>query len=185
MAHRVILAEHASIGHLNFCKAIDLLEMGEYSNMGTKNYITGFSTKDKNALKFKHFLHIKNRQCVLKIGKHTGITSRHYFDCNGGIFIGNYCQIAGFETAFLTHSIDLLNNRQDADSIKIGDYSFIGTRSTFIKGVEIPQYSIVSACTFVNKKFAKEKALYGGVPCKFLKNIDNYKFFERQNGFVI
>lgn len=184
LANRVVLGDYASIGHLNFCKSIDLLELGEYSNIGTKNYITGFSVENSKAIKYNHFSHLPNRQCVLKIGKHTGITSRHYFDCNGGIFIGDYCQIAGFETAFLTHSIDLINNRQDADSIRIGDYSFIGVRCTFVKGTEIPPYSIVSACSLVNKKFIEQKAMYGGVPCKIIKKVDDLKFFEREKGFV-
>lgn len=185
LARQVILKKQARIGHLNFCKGIDLLELGEYSNLGTKNYITGFSIYDKIVLNKNHFSHIENRQCVLKIGNHTGITSRHYFDCNGGIFIGNFCQIAGFESAFLTHSIDLKSNRQDADPIVIEDYSFIGTRCTFLKKSKIPSYSIVSACSLVNKQFQEGNCLYGGVPCKFIKKIDNYKFFHRTNGMVI
>lgn len=184
LARHVILGKYASIGHLNFCKDIDLLELGEYSNLGTKNYITGFSIYDKAVLKNNHFSHIEERQCVLKVGNHTGITSRHYFDCNGGIFIGDFCQIAGFESAFLTHSIDLKNNRQDADPIVIGDYSFIGTRCTFLKKSKIPARSIVSACSLVNKQYQEENSLYGGIPCKFIKTIDNYKFFYRTNGSV-
>lgn len=184
LARHVILKKHSSIGHLNFCKAIDLLELGEYSKIGTKNYITGFSVYDKTVLRNNHFFHVTNRQCVLKVGNHTGITSRHYFDCNGGIFIGNFCQIAGFESAFLTHSIDLKNNRQDADSIIIEDYSFIGTRCTFLKKSKIPSRSVVSACSLVNKQYQEENSLYGGIPCKFIKTLDNYKFFYRTNGSV-
>lgn len=181
LAHKVILKEYARIGHLTFCKQIDLLEMDDYSNLGTRNYITGFSTKNPD---FPHFRHLPNRKCVLKIGKHTGITSRHYFDCNGGIYIGDNCQIAGFETAFLTHSIDLKNNRQDAESIIVGNYSFIGTRCTLIKGATIPSYSVISACSLVNKKHTISNALYGGVPCRFIKSLENYKFFERREGKV-
>lgn len=66
-----------------------------------------FSVTHVKVRKYSHFSHIDNRQCILSIGKNTSITSRHYFDCNGGIYIGDYCTIAGFETAFMTHSIDL------------------------------------------------------------------------------
>lgn len=184
LAHKVVMRDHAHIGNLNFCKPIDSLYMGEYSNLGTRNFITGFSVADKIVQRRKHFAHIKDRQCVLKVGKHTGITSRHYFDCNGGIYIGDFCQIAGFETAFLTHSIDLKNNRQDADSIRVGDYSFIGTRCTFVKGAEVPAYSIVGACSLVNKKFTEERVMYAGVPCKYIKKLEDVKFFEREVGSV-
>lgn len=182
LANKVILKDYSSIGHLNICKKIDLLELGEYSNIGTRNFITGFSTQ---IIGFKHFTHISNRECVLRVGKHTGITSRHYFDCNGGIYIGDFCQIAGFESAFLTHSIDLKLNRQDTASIVINNYVFIGTRCTFLKGSSIPSRSLVSACSLINKKFTQEDSLYGGVPCKFIKNVKGYHFFNRKVGFVV
>jgi acetyltransferase-like isoleucine patch superfamily enzyme len=184
LAHKVVLGDDASIGHLNFCKPIDLLYLGQSSNIGTRNYITGFSIVDKRVLKYKYFAHIRERQCVLKIGKHTGVTSRHYFDCNGGIYIGDYCQVAGFETSFLTHSIDLINNRQDADCVRIGDYCFIGTRCTFLKGAEIPSYTVVGACSLVNKKYEEGMAMYAGVPCRFIKKVTGLDFFTRKVGFV-
>lgn len=181
LAHSVILHKHAFIGNFTFCKPIDLLEIGEYSHIGTRNFITGFATTIPD---FPHFTHIRNRQCVLKIGKHSGVTSRHYFDCNGGVYIGDYCEIAGFETAFLSHSIDLKNNRQDVESIVVGDYSFIGTRCTLVKGSAVPERSVIAACTLVNKKFTTKDALYGGIPCQFIKELNGYKYFERTEGKV-
>lgn len=184
-AKKIKMNDNSSIGHFTICKSIDRLEIGENSGIGNRNFITGFSISSPAVTEHGHFSHIPNRKCELIIGKHVGITSRHYFDCNGGIYIGDFCQIAGFETAFLTHSIDLKNNRQDAAPIHIGAYSFIGTRVTFIKGSAIPSYSIVGACTLVNKVFDREYSLYGGVPCKFIKETQECDFFKRENGFVI
>lgn len=185
LAKKCRMHRNSSIGHLTICKSIDRLEIGENSGIGTRNFITGFSTISSAVIKYGHFRHITNRKCELVIGNHVGITSRHYFDCNGGIYIGDYCQIAGFETAFLTHSIDLEKNRQDAAPIIIGPYSFVGTRVTLIKGAEIPAYSIVAACSMVNKKFTQEYSLYGGVPCRLIKVVKEYDFFKRNTGFVI
>lgn len=184
LAKKVHLHKNASIGHFNICKPIDNLSVGENSGIGNRNFITGFSVKNKIVLKHGHFAHIKDRKCELVVGEHVGITSRHYFDCNGGIYIGDYCQIAGFETAFLTHSIDLENNRQDARPIKIGKYTFVGTRVTFLRGSVIPPYSVVGACSMVNKQFPEPYSLYAGVPCKFIKLVNRYEFFNRETGFV-
>lgn len=184
LAKEVHLKEYATIGHLNFCKSIDKLELGPYSGIGNRNFITGFSVTDPIVTIHGHFNQRKDRKCELIIGEHVGITSRHYFDCNGGVHIGDFCQIAGFETAFLSHSIDLNSNRQDAETIKIGKYSFIGTRVTILKGSEIPSYSVIGACSMVNKKLETPYCLYGGVPCKFIKEIKDYKFFQRKEGFV-
>lgn len=184
LAKKLIMGKGSYIGHLTMCKPIDLLVLGENSSIGTRNYITGFSMTSPEVLKYGHFNHIPNRQCVFIIGKHTGITSRHYFDCNGGIYIGDYCEIAGFETAFLTHSIDLKNNRQDAAPINIGDYSFISTRVTVLKGAKVPPHSIIGACSLVNKPLEDTFSLYGGCPCKFIKKVESYDYFNRSEGFV-
>lgn len=184
LARKIKLGKNTRIGHFNICKPIDELIVGDYSLIGTKNYITGFSVVDASVIKHKHFAHIVNRQCVLHIGKHTAITSRHYFDCNGGIYIGDFSEVAGFENAFMTHSIDAKENRQDAQPITIGSYTFIGARCMFLKGTSIPSFCIVGACSLVNKVFDKEYTLYGGVPAKELKDIQGYKFFERNTGFV-
>mgnify|MGYP000131553782 FL=1 len=117
------------------------------------------------------------------IGKNTSITSRHYFDCNGGIYIGDYCTIAGFETAFMTHSIDLKNNRQDTSPIRIGNYAFVGARCTILKGAILPDYSVLGACSLLNKQY-NTPGLYAGNPAKYIKSLENYKYFEREYGFV-
>lgn len=183
LAKKVVLKKNVRIGHLNLIKRIDLLYMDENSKMGSRNWVTGFSVFHENVQKYSHFSHIKNRQCVLSIGKNTSITSRHYFDCNGGIYIGDYCTVAGFETSFMTHSIDLKNNRQDALPIKIGDYTFISARCTILKGAILPDYSVLGACALLNKQY-EIHGLYAGVPAKYIKQLENYKYFERKCGFV-
>lgn len=184
LARKVILKDNARIGHLNFVKSIDCLQLNENSKIGSRNWITGFSVKDKTVIKKSHFSHIEDRQCVLILGKQSSVTSRHYFDCNGGIYIGNYCTIAGFETAFLTHSIDLKNNRQDALPIIIGDYTFVGTRCTILKGSKLPSYSVLGACSLLNKQYENSYGLYAGIPARYIKSLEGYQYFSRKQGFV-
>ena len=184
-AHTVELKAYSRIGNFTFCKCIDKLILGENSNIGNFNYITGFSVNHPAVNKYGHFKSVSNRKCELIIGKHSGITSRHYFDCNGGIYIGDFVQIAGMNSLFLTHSIDLQHCYQDAKPIVIGDYCFIGTSCTILKGCIISKKITVAACSLVNKSLEISNSLYGGVPAKLLKKDTNYKFYNRKDGFVI
>lgn len=181
LAKKVYMGAHAKIGHFNLCKPIDRLEIGDSSSIGNLNKITGFSTSYPNLV---HFTHINNRKCELIIGKETGITSNHYFDCNGGIYIGDYVQIAGFSTAFMTHSIDIYECRQDAQPIHIGDYCFIGSRCLILKGVNIINRTVISAMSLINKDIEDDECLYGGVPAKKIKTIQGAKYFIRKRGFI-
>lgn len=184
LAAKVTMKSGARMGHFNVVKPIDEFYMGENSSMGKKNWITGFpvSSEEKNGK--GHFSHISNRQSKFVLGDESRITARHYFDCNGGIFIGRYVTVAGFESAFLTHSIDLKECRQDALPIYIGDYCFISTRCTIVKGSSLPDKSVLGACSLLNKRY-ETSGLYAGVNAKFIKTLSDYKYFERESGFVI
>lgn len=184
LANRLELGENAYIGHLNFCKAIDKLSLGANSSLGNLNFITGFSVTSPIVLQHGHFSHIPNRKCVLEIGEHVGVTSRHFFDCNGGIFIHNFVQIAGFGSCFMTHSIDPKECRQDAEPIIIGQRSFIGSQITILKGAEVPDCCIIGARSLLTKKMDRPYSLYAGVPAKYIKDVSDYQFFNRETGFV-
>lgn len=181
LAKRVHVGDYSTIGHLNFCKPIDEFYVGNNSNVGTKNYFTGFSAQDPQVI---HFRHIEDRQCVFKLGDESGVTSKHYFDCNGGIYIGNFCQIAGMESCFMTHSIDIERNIQDAGKIIVKDYVFVGARCTVLKNVIINSSIVVGACSLVNKSLSEKFTLYAGVPASRKKNIENSQFFYRKLGKV-
>lgn len=185
LAHKVILRDGAKIGHLNFCKHIDQIYMDENAKIGNANWISGFSANDKECLKKGHFTHIHERKCELRIGTQSSITNRHYIDCTGGIYIGDYVTIAGFQTAFLSHSIDLQNCRQDAAPIKIGSYAFVSTRCTILKGSILPAHSVLGACSLLNKSHEKEYTLYAGTPAKEIKHLEGCRYFNRKIGYVI
>lgn len=184
-AHKVTLKDGAKIGHFNFCKHIDQIYMDENAKLGNANWISGFSVNNQNILEKGHFAHIQDRKCELIIGKQSSLTSRHYIDCTGGVYIGDYVTIAGFQTAFLSHSIDLKNNRQDAAPIKIGSYTFVSTRCTILKGSILPAHSVLGACSLLNKSHEKEYTLYAGTPAKEVKHLEDYKYFKRAVGYVI
>lgn len=65
-------------------------------------YITGYSVLNKSV-----FQSVANRRCELILEESAGITSRHYIDCNGGVYIGAFTTVAGIKSQILTHSINI------------------------------------------------------------------------------
>lgn len=178
---QLIMAENSSIGHFNVAIHLDSIELKANSKIGRGNWITGFSTKKDS----KHFKHQKDRVSQLFLGENSAITKNHHLDCTNVISIGKFSTIAGYGSQFLTHSIDVYENRQSSESIFIGDYTFVSTNVVVLGGAFLPSFSILGAKAMLNKTFNEEWMLYGGVPAKPVKNIDKTaKYFTRTNGFV-
>lgn len=181
MCDELLMSNNTKIGHLTICKNIDRLVLKQNSSIGSLNFITGFNTKKTN-----FFSHNSSRKCELILGRHSAITSRHYLDCNGGIYVGCFSTIAGIKSTFLTHSIDLYDNRQDIKPIIIGDYCFLGTGVIVLGGAGLPDYSVLGAGAVLTNSFQQKYYLYGGVPAKPIKKLDreNVKYFSRLIGYV-
>lgn len=54
-------------------------------------------------------------------------------------------------------------------NIIIGKNCWITSRCTILKGVNLPNGTIVGACSLVNKKFEKENTLIAGTPARIIK----------------
>ena len=163
------------------CRGIDYLEMGEDSGIANFTYITGFSVKG-----CKHFQHVENRRCELILGRSAGITSRHFVDCNGGVYIGDFTTVAGIRSQILTHSIDIYHNRQDAKPVRIGKYCFVGTGCVLLPGSVLPDYSVLGAGSVLTKPQTQTGWVYAGSPAKPVKelNRNDVPYFRREKHFV-
>lgn len=179
---KLIMHRGAKIAHFNFFKPVDLVEIGEFSSIGSLNWITGFPYDSS----FQHFSNELDRRNQLIIGQHSHITSRHLIDCTNSVKIGDFSTIAGYRSQILTHSIDLEKSAQTTAPVKIGDYVFIGSQSILLKGTSIPNYAVIGAGSLVNKSFSEEFTLYAGVPARKIKIIpSNWRYFKRKEGMVI
>jgi acetyltransferase-like isoleucine patch superfamily enzyme len=179
---KLIMKKRSKIGHLNVAIHLDKIEMSEYSKIGRSNWITGFPTGTSSL----HFSHQTERKAELILGNYSSITKNHHIDCTNQIIIGKFTTIAGYYSQFLTHSIDIYENRQNSKPIRIGDYCFVGTNSVLLGGAILPSYSVLSAKALLNKAFVELYTLYGGVPAKPVKTISNEaKYFHRTQGLVI
>jgi acetyltransferase-like isoleucine patch superfamily enzyme len=177
----LILGADSRIGHFNVAIHLNKIELGPKATISRGNWITGFPVKSI----LPHFKHQINRKAELILGESSSITKYHHFDCTSHIHIGRFTTIAGYHSQFLTHSIDLNENRQDSNSILFGDYSFIGTNVVVLGGSILPSHSVLGAKSLLNKQFSEEWVLYGGVPAKKISEIPKTaKYFTRSEGHV-
>ncbi|WP_234736944.1 acyltransferase [Tellurirhabdus bombi] len=178
---KLIMAPGTRIDHFNVAIHLDKIEMQKEARIGRGNWITGFPTKS-NSL---HFKHQPNRQAKLWLGEFAAITKNHHLDCTNSIEIGRFATIAGYNSQFLTHSINVIENRQDSEPIFIGEYAFVGTNVVILGGAVLPPYSVLGAKSLLNKSHSTEWTLYGGVPAKAIQEIPrDAKYFNRLDGFV-
>lgn len=178
---RLIMEEGSSIGHLTVAKNLDLLHLHAHATIGRGNWITGFPLSDS-----RHFAQETDRRPELVLGAHSSITNRHLVDCTSSVRIGRFTTVAGFQSQFISHTIDLAENRQTSRPIRIGDYCFIGTNCVFLGGATLPDYCVLGAKSLLNKAYTQTYQLYGGVPARPLRELPGESaYFTRQQGFVV
>ncbi len=178
---KLIMEKDSKIGHLNVAIHLHLIHLKAGATINRSNWITGFSIKNSS----KHFQHQLNRNPQLILDEQSAITKQHHLDCTNSIYIGKYTTIAGYQSQFLTHSIDIEKGIQDSEPIKIGSYCFVGTNVVILGGAALPDYSVLGAKSLLNNKYLELYSFYGGVPAKFIKSLPkNSAYFLRNSGFV-
>ena len=178
---KLVMGSGASIGHFSVAVHLDLMEMGEQSSIGRKNWITGFTSFCDS----RHFAHQPGRKSELVLGEHSAITKNHHIDCTSPVRIGRFVTVGGYYSQILTHAVDLIESRQDSSPIEIGDYSFVGTNVVILGGAVLPAYSMLGAKSLLNKAYQEEYQLYAGMPARPLKEIPkSAKYFSRSEGFI-
>lgn len=176
----LVMEEESRIGALTVAKSLDYMFVGAYSIIGRGNWITGYP---KGGCPFKHQ---PEREPRFIIKEHSVVTHRHILICNASVEIGRFSSMGGFRSTILTHSIDTVNNRQNAEPIIIGDYCIVGTNCVLLPGSRLPDYSILGAMSLLNKAHTETYMAYGGVPAKPLKALPRDSgYFLRERGYVI
>ena len=177
---RLIMAEGSSIGTATVCKGVDLLHLKAHATIGRGNWITGFPLGP-----LPHFAHQPDRRPELILGEHSAITNRHLIDCTNLVTIGRFTTFAGFHSQIVSHSIDLDENRQSSEPVRIGDYCFVGTNSVLLGGSALPDYSVLGAKSLLNKAYQETHRLYAGVPARPVQELSpELAYFRRTSGFV-
>lgn len=168
------MGPHATIGHRNVIRAIDQLRLAEGASIATRNWIVGIP---------KHidvFPTSEDRVPSLILGKGAVVTDAHEIDCADRVELGDYASLAGFRCQVLTHNLNLVKDRFEANPVEIGDHSAVMSGCILQSGTSVPSRCIVSAGSVVTTKLTKELVLYRGNPAEVVRELPpNLAFFRR------
>ncbi|RAI45012.1 acyltransferase [Rhodoplanes roseus] len=179
-ARSVRLGPFSRIGHLTLVRNLDTLELGEHAIIGNLNKIAGVLPASSGP-----FADQPDRVAALVVDDHAAITNSHLIDCTDRVEIGSFATLAGWGTQILTHSIDFKTNRQRSGPVRIGRYSFVGTRCVVLKGAVLPERSVLAAGSVLASHEAESFTLYSGVPAISAKRLDPESlYFSRTVGPV-
>ena len=191
---RLIMEENTAIGHLTVAKNLDLVHLKAHATIGRGNWITGFPLGQRQSGRrlagassdSRHFSTETDRRPELVMSEHSAITNRHLLDCTNAITIGAFTTVAGFQSQFISHTINIKENRQTSRPISIGDYCFVGSNNVLLGGAALPNYCVLGAKSLLNKAYTQTHRLYGGVPARELSVLSpDCGYFNRRQGFVI
>lgn len=95
--------------------------------------------------------------------------------------LASECQL--FDTNFhYVRNVETGVVHRNAAPVYIGDYCWIGNRTTIMKGTKLPDYTIVAGNTLLNKDYTKQDCfapMIGGIPGKILSS-GNVRVFSLQ-----
>lgn len=130
----------------------------------------------------------------VKIGNNVHIQFGCSFFADGGVTIGEGCIFAHDVQIFTrNHNYDSedlemipYDHRYIEKAVVIGDYCWIGARSSIMPGVTIGKGVVVAACSVVTKD-VPDYAVVGGNPAKILKFRDKNifeKLLKENKGYI-
>lgn len=110
----------------------------------------------------------------ITFGKNVFVNSGCKFQDQGGITIGDNCLIGhNAVLATINHALNPRDKRKNSYApIKICDNVWLGANVTVLQGVTIGEWAVVAAGAVVTKDVAPY-TIVGGVPAKFIKEVDH------------
>lgn len=124
---------------------------------------------------------ISPENILVGIDAYPGIMGGNYIQGMGGIFIGDYTQIAP-NVAIISSNHDLFDSRKHINKpVKIGKYCWIGVGALIMPGVELGDFTIVGAGSVVTKSFKEGYSVIGGNTAKLIKLLDRKKCIPFEN----
>lgn len=101
-----------------------------------------------------------------------GLSKGCYIQGKGGVYIGDYTQIAP-QVVIVSANHDFYDNREHILSeVVIGKYCWLGAGAKIMPGVTLGDWTIVAAGAVVTKSFPDGYCVLGGVPAQKIKELD-------------
>lgn len=110
----------------------------------------------------------------ITVGENVFINACCHFQDHGGVTIGDGCQI-GHNVVFATLNHGLAPEERKATypaPILLGRNVWVGSNATILQGVTIGDNAVIAAGAVVTKDVAANTVV-GGVPARFIKNIND------------
>ena len=170
---RITAGENSLIRPFNIFRNIDL-EIGANTIIGSWNWISAATALST----------LESFRGSLRLGDHSSINSRHYFDCSGGVVIGRYSDVAGVRSTFITHFVDTKEAVQTCRSIQIGDYVSLSSNLKVAPGANVGDRSLVAMGSILTSHIFPENSFIAGMPGR-LKAETSGKWFNRKVGRII
>jgi acetyltransferase-like isoleucine patch superfamily enzyme len=109
------------------------------------------------------------------IDAYPGIMGGCYITGRGGLYIGDYTQIAP-NVVIVTANHDVYDSRKHIEApVKIGKYCWIGAGAKIMPGVELGDWTIIGSGAVVTKSFIDGYCVIAGVPATKIKELDKEK----------
>jgi len=126
---------------------------------------------------------------LVGVDAYPGIMKGCYIQGKGGIFIGDYTQIAP-NVIIVSSNHDVYDSRKQVpEPVVIGKYCWIGAGAKIMPGVVLGDWTIVGAGAVVTKSFPDGYAVIGGVPAKIIRLLERercipFKNRTEYNGYI-
>jgi acetyltransferase-like isoleucine patch superfamily enzyme len=169
----ISIGENTLLRPFNIIRNVDL-EIGSNAIIGSWNW---FSSAPALSV-------LESFRGSLRLGNHSDINSRHYFDCSGGIVVGNYSCIAGVRSTFITHFVDTKESLQSCKAIQIDDFVMLSSNVSITPGAHIREKSLVAMGSVITAQVFPQNVFIAGVP-GIVKGPISGKFFSRKTGKIL
>jgi acetyltransferase-like isoleucine patch superfamily enzyme len=162
------------IGPFSVIRDMRAVTLGSGARLGQWNWIS--SARD--------FWHLDGAG-KLSIGQSAAVTSRHYFDCSGGVTIARFATVAGVRSTFVSHGIDIATNAQRSAPIYIGEYSIVGSNAKLVPGASVPHHCLTAMGSVIASGLEETYSMYAGAPARWKRSLDrDSAYFTRTTARV-
>ena len=172
MVDHVDIGGGAWIGSFNLVRDLAALTVGEYAGIGHWNWLSACRE-----------LRAAGAPCLLHLGPHSAITSRHYIDCSGGVRIGTHTTIAGVRSTLLTHGISWKSSAQTFSPIEIGDYCLISSNVQVSPRTVVGSRIVVGMGATISGRLL-DPGLYMQTRATLVKSDLGGEYFRREEGCI-
>lgn len=166
------VADGAHIGPFNVFRNLVRLEIGEGARVGQWNWITG-----------ARIILDAGGPGVFHLGRQTAFTSRHYVDCTGGVYLGDYSSVGGERSTFISHSADWSTAEQTWRAIRIGEYCLLSSNVQVTPGTCVGDRIIVGMGATLSGRL-EEPGLYLQPRATLVRRDLKGEYFSRTSGHL-